>query len=367
MSNQLRTPICERLGIRVPIIQAPMAGGPSTPELVAAVGAAGALGSFGFAYTSPDAMKRDVAAMQVKTNAPFNLNLFGSPQPGAIDPARQRGALDAVAAYYAELGLPPPEPVRPPYAPDLEAQIAAAEEIKPPVLTLHLGKLPAGQIRRFQSLGTRVGGTATCIAEAEQLEALGADFIIAQGAEAGGHRGTYLRDPYEAMTGTIALVRMVVRRVSVPVVAAGGIMDGAGIAAALALGAQAVQLGTAFVPCPESGAPPVHKARVLAAQEDETLVTEKFSGKPSRGLANRFIREMAERAAPQLPFPAQNTLTGRLRTAAAQAGHADFVALWAGQAAALARALPAAELVATLEAEALEALEALGRLAARHS
>lgn len=359
---RLHTPLCDRLGIRLPIIQAPMAGGPSSPELVAAVSGAGALGSFGFAYTQPEAMQREAEAARARTDAPFNVNLFGAAQPGPLAPEAQRDALQAVAAYYAELGLTPPEPVRPPYAPDLPAQLAAVEEIRPAVLTLHLGDLDAGRVRRFQNLGTRVGGSATCVAEAERLEALGVDFIVAQGAEAGGHRGSYLRDAHESMTGTFALVRLIVRRVSTPVVAAGGIMDGAGIAAALALGAQAAQLGTAFIPCPESGAPRVHKESVLAAREDTTLITEKFSGKPARGLANRFMREMAARAAPQLPFPAQNALMGRLRAAAARAGNPDFVAMWAGQGVALSRALPAATLVATLEAEAQEALDRLATL-----
>jgi nitronate monooxygenase len=339
-----------------------MAGGPSWPELVAAVSKAGALGSFGSAYMQPEAMQRDADAVRAHTHAPFNVNLFVSKQPAAIDTVSQRGALDAVAGYYQELGLPPPEPVRAPYAPDLDAQLCAVEEIRPAVFTFHLGDMPRERVRRFQSQGVKVGGSATCVAEAEQLEALGVDFIIAQGAEAGGHRGTYLRNPHEAMTGTFALVRLIVRKVRTPVVAAGGIMDGAGIAAALALGAQAAQLGTAFIPCPESGAPRVHKERVLAAREDETLVTEKFSGKPARGLANRFMREMGERNAPQLAFPAQNALTGKLRTAAAKAGNPDFVAMWAGQAVALSRALPAAELVAALEAETLECLDRLAAL-----
>ena len=182
---------------------------------------------------------------------------------------RSAGRFDAVAGYYQELGLPPPEPVRAPYAPDLEAQLRAIEEIRPAVFTFHLGDLPQERVRRLQALGVKVGGSATCVAEAERLEALGVDFIVAQGAEAGGHRGSYLRNPYESMTGTLALVRMIVRNVKTPVVAAGGIMDGAGIAAALALGAQAAQLGTAFIPCPESGAPRVHKDSVLAAREDD--------------------------------------------------------------------------------------------------
>ncbi len=356
----IATPLTSRFGIRVPIIQAPMAGGPSSQELVAASSAAGALGSFGFAYTQPDDMRKQAGFVRAKTDRPFGINLFVTPQPGAIDERAQRGALEAVSRYYSELGLPAPEPVRAPYAPDLEAQLAAIEAIKPRVLTTHLGVLPASRIRRFRDLNILVGGSATCIAEARQLEELGCDFVIAQGAEAGGHRGTHLRNPAEAMTGTLALTRMVVRATSLPVVAAGGIMDGAGIAAVLALGAQAAQLGTAFIPCPESGAPQVHKDELLRRQEDETTITEKFSGKPARGLANRFIKEM-ERA-PQLAFPAQNKVTGAPRQASGKAGMPDFVAMWAGQAAPLSRALPAAELIAQLETETIAAIHAISAL-----
>ncbi|OGA26271.1 MAG: hypothetical protein A3I02_16895 [Betaproteobacteria bacterium RIFCSPLOWO2_02_FULL_67_26] len=358
---ELHTPLCDRLGIRLPLIQAPMPSA-STPELVAAVSHAGALGSFGSAYTQPETMLREAEAVRARTHAPFNVNLFVAKQPPAIDAAAQRGALDAVAGYYQELGLPPPEPVRPPYAPDLEAQLRAVEQIRPAVFTFHLGDMPQERVRRIQALGVKVGGSANCIAEARNLEALGVDFIVAQGAEAGGHRGSYLRNPYDSMTGTLALVRLIVRSVKIPVVAAGGIMDGAGIAAALALGAQAAWLGTAFIPCPESGSPRAHKESVLNSKEDATLVTEQFSGKPARAIANRFMREMHERAAPQLDFPAQNTLTGKLRAAAAKAGNPDFVAMYAGQGAPLSRALPAAELVAALEAETLEALDRLAAL-----
>jgi len=167
-----------------------------------------------------------------------------------------------------------------------------------------------------------------------------------------------LRDPYQSMTGTLALTRLVVRAVRLPVIAAGGIMDGAGIAAALALGAQLAQLGTAFIPCPESGAAQVHKDLVLQATEDSTRVTEKFSGKPARGLSNRFMTEMALKDAPQLAFPAQNAVTGKLRQASAKAGNGDFVAMWAGQAAPLARALPAADLIRVLNEEAISAIRA---------
>jgi len=353
---RLHTPLCDLLGISVPIIQAPMAGGPASPELVTAASAAGALGSFGFAYTPPDEMKRQAALVRARTDRPFGINLFASPLPGDVPDGAQRAALAAVAGYYAELGLPAPEPARAPYGPDFDAQLAAVAEIRPRVFTVHLNELSAERIARLKAGGIRVGGSATSIAEAQALESLGFDFVIAQGGEAGGHRGTWEGDPYQGLTGTLALTRLIVRAVRVPVVAAGGIMDGAGLAAVLALGAQAAQLGTAFIPCPESGAAQVHKEALLAAREDNTTITEKFSGKPARGIANRFMREMNVRNAAQLAFPAQNSITGKLRAASGMAGNPDFVALWAGQALALSRVLPAAELIARLEAETVEAL-----------
>jgi len=357
----LCTPLCEQLGIRLPIIQAPMPSA-SSRELIVAVSKAGGLGSFGSNQTQPEAMLRDAEAVRAQTDLPFNVNLFVSKQPDVVDAAAQREALEAVAGYYKEFDLPPPEPVRPPYAPDLDAQLRAIEEIRPAVFTFHLGDLPQERLHRIQALGVKVGGSANCIAEARHLEMLGVDFIVAQGAEAGGHRGSYLRDPYESMTGTLALVRMIVRNVKTPVAAAGGIMDGAGIAAVLALGAQAAWLGTAFLPCLESGASPEHKQSVLNADEDTTIVTEAFSGKPARAISNRFIREMREREAPHLVFPVQNGVTRKLRAASAKAGKPDFVALYAGQAAPLSRALPASELVAVLEAETYECLDRLAAL-----
>ena len=364
--TQLHTPLCDLLGTRLPIIQAPMPGGITTPALVAAVSSAGALGSFGFAYTQPEAMQREVEAVRAitrsLTRAPFNLNFFVNAQPSAISTESQSAAVDAIAGYYHALGLPTPAPVRAPYAPDLDAQLAAAEALKPEVLTFHLNDLPAARLKRLRDLGIKTGGSATCVAEALHLEALGVDFIIAQGAEAGGHRGTFQRNPYDAMTGTLALTRLIVRAVSIPVVAAGGIMDGAGIAAVLALGAQGAQLGTAFIPCVESGAPPIHKQSLLAAREDTTIITEKFTGKPARGLTNRYLREMNDRGAPQLAFPAQGVLSGPLRAASAKAGNPDYLAMWAGQAAPLSRALSAAQLVITLEHETLEALARLDAL-----
>ena len=353
---KLSTPLSESLGLRVPIIQAPMAGGPSSQDLVAACSAAGALGSFGFAYTQPEEMKKQAAWMRSKTDRPFGINLFVSPQPEPVDAVHQSAALAALGPWYAEMGLPAPEPAKPPYAPDLQAQLAAVAGIRPGVFTAHLGELEERWVRELKALGIRLGSSATCIAEARRVETLGFDFVIAQGGEAGGHRGTYLRDPREALTGTLALTRLLVRAVKIPVVAAGGIMDGAGIAAVLSLGAQAAQLGTAFIPCPESGAPEVHKQAILRAREDDTRITEKFSGRAARGIANRFLREAEAKHLPQIAFPAQNNLTTKLRQASAKAANPDFYALWAGQAAPLARALPAAQLIEHLEAETIAAI-----------
>jgi nitronate monooxygenase len=329
----------------------------ATPALAAAVAKAGGLGALGCALMQPDAMRREVAALRSITDRPFQLNFFTAPQPELVAPEAQRAAIAALAGFYRELGLAAPEPAVAPYAPDLEAQLDTALDLRPAVVTCHLNDMAAARIRAFQASGIVVGGSATCVVEAKRLQELGMDFIVAQGGEAGGHRGTWTRDPHTAITGTLALVRLLVRAVEVPVVAAGGIMDGAGVAAVLALGAQAAQLGTAFIPCPESGATETYRATLLAAREDDTSLTDRFSGKPARGLRNRYMRETAADSFPRLPFPAQNQLTSKLRTVSAQTGSPDFIALWAGQAVALSRRLPAGELLRELERETLEAID----------
>jgi nitronate monooxygenase len=362
----LRTPLCDLLGIEYPIIQAPMAGGPTTPDLVAAVSAAGALGSFGHAYTAADGMRADAAAVRTRTPRPFNLNLFVAPVGGEAPLDQQRTAIAAVRPLFEEHSLPVPERVPPPYAPDLATQVEAVCDLRPAVCTIHLGELSPAVLARIRGLGIRLGAAATSVREARHLEGLGADFIIAQGGEAGGHRGTFLGPWEQAMTGTLALVRQIVCAVRVPVVAAGGIMDGAGVAAVLALGAQAAQLGTAFVVCPESGAPATHKKAIVDMDGDETTMTRAFSGKPARGIRNRFT-ELAEREGwPLLPFPAHAKLTAPLRQASARAGSPDLFSAWSGQAGSLARPLPAAELVRALVDEAREVIDHLRRVAGGH-
>jgi len=359
----LHTPFCDLVGIEYPIIQAPMAGGPTTPELVAAVSAAGALGSFGHAYTAAETIRSDANGVRTRTARPFNLNLFVAPVVAEAPLEQQRAAIAAVRPLFEEHGLAVPERVPPPYAPDLATQLEAVCDLRPAVCTIHLGELLPAVLARIRGLGIRLGSAATSVREARHLEGLGADFIIAQGGEAGGHRGTFLGSWEQAMTGTLALVRQIVRAVRVPVVAAGGIMDGAGIAAVLALGAQAAQLGTAFVVCPESGAPATHKKAIVDMDGDETTMTRAFSGKPARGVRNRFT-EVAEREGwPLLPFPAHGKLTAPLRQASARAGSADLFSAWSGQAGSLARPLPAAELVRVLVDEAREVIDHLRRVA----
>lgn len=358
----LRTPLCELLGIEVPIIQAPMAG-TSTPELAAAVSEAGGLGSLGHSYTPPDVMRAEADAVRGRTSRAFNVNLFVAPQPAEPTVGQQVEAIAALHPLLEQHGVAVPPRVPPPYAPDLKAQLEIVCDLRPPVFTIHLGDLPPAIIARIRGLGIRLGSAATSVREARHLEGLGADFIIAQGGEAGGHRGTFQGEWEQAMTGTLALVRQIVRAVRVPVVAAGGIMDGAGIAAVLALGAQAAQLGTAFVVCPESAAPEAHRKAIVAMDGDETTITRAFSGKPARGVRNRFI-EMAERETwPLLPFPAQAKLTAPLRQASAKAGSVDFYSAWSGQAGSLARPLPAADLIRVLVEETREAIDRLRRVA----
>jgi nitronate monooxygenase len=281
MTYRLQTPLSQRLGLDVPIFLAPMAS-VTTPALAASVAGAGALGALGCAFTQPEAMKRDAAAIRALTQRAFQLNFFAAPQPHPVASEAQRDALAAVEGYYRDLGLPGPTPATAPYAPDLNAQLDAALEIRPAVVTFHLDELPAARVRAFQQAGIVVSGSATCVAEARRLRDLGVDFIVAQGGEAGGHRGTWMRDPQAALTGTLALTRVLIRSVDVPIVAAGGIMDGAAVAAVLALGAQAAQVGTAFIPCPESAASETHREALLRSEEDDTALTDKFSGKPAR-------------------------------------------------------------------------------------
>jgi nitronate monooxygenase len=348
-----RTPdLRSLLGIEHPIIQAPMAGGPTTPALVAAVSEAGALGSLAAPYLTPDQIRADAAEIRQRTDRPFAINLFsgGFEPPRPFDPGPM---LELLARYHEELGLPAPQ--APTVAVDpFEAQLEAVLEVRPPAFSFTFGIPDASALARLKERGIVTFGTATTVDEARRLEVAGVDVIVAQGAEAGGHRGTFA-GPFEwALIGTMALVPQVVDAVSIPVVAAGGIMDGRGIVAARALGAAGAQLGTAFLACPEAGTPDAHKRAVLVGRDDRTVITRAFSGRPARGLANEFERAAHAIESDILPYPLQNALTRPMRTAAATRGDARLLSLWAGQGLGLARSLPAAELVRALVREAEE-------------
>lgn len=346
------------LGLHYPIIQAPMAGA-NTPELVAAVSNAGGLGMYGAAYLSPDQITEVVTTIRALTDRPFGLNLFagGRDTDQGGDPER---ILAILGRYHEELGLAPP--LVPGYLPDpFGAQLEAVLAVKVPVFSFTFGIPSPTALADLRRRGVAVIGTATTVAEARQLEAAGVDAIVAQGSEAGGHRGTFAAPFEAAMIGTMALVPQVVDVVRVPVIASGGIMDGRGIVAAEALGASAVQLGTAFLTCPETTIPLAYKRAIRAAEADQTAVTRAFSGRPARGIVNEFMRAWQGHDDAILPFPLQNSATRPLRNAAAARDDPRFLSLWAGQAARLARELPAAELLQHLVSEAAAIRKSVAR------
>lgn len=333
--------------VRYPMIQAPMAGA-STPEMAAAVSNAGGLGSLAAAYSTPAQIREMVARIRQLTDKPFNVNLFAIEFPPP--PEDVSSALALVTPFYEELGIAKPE--RPTAGPTFEEQVQVLIELNVPVFSFTFGVPSTSVLHAFKAKGTKIIGTATTVAEGKILEAAGVDAIVAQGSEAGAHRGTFNHPFEQAMVSTMALVPQLVRSVSLPVIASGGIMNGGGIRAALELGAVAVQLGTAFLVCPESSIPESYKKAILTATDDSTQITRTFSGRPARGIRNRFMLEGDSHPEAILAFPWQNTLTRPLRNAAAKANNPAMLSLWAGQAAALARPMKAADLVKILVSEA---------------
>jgi nitronate monooxygenase len=340
------TRVTKALGIEYPVLQAPMAGGPTTPELVAAVSNAGGLGSLGAAYLPPETLREQIREIRDLTVGPFGVNLFVA-SPFEADPARIERANALLGAYRKELGLEAPERFSS-FEENFEDQLEVVLEERVPVFSFTFGVPDESRLRRLRESGITTLGTATTAREGLRLERDGVDAVVAQGSEAGGHRGTFLGDFRDALVGTIALVPQMVDALSVPVIASGGIMDGRGLAAALVLGAEAAQMGTAFLACEESGAHPEFKRAVLDAAEDETAVTRAFSGRAARGIKNRFLIEVGEHEDELPPFPVQNTLTKDVRAAAQEQDRPEFMSLWAGQATRLARPTSAAELVGTV-------------------
>ena len=316
------------LGVDLPVIQAPMAG-VQVSALTIAVCQAGGLGSLPCALLDPAAIRREIAAIRAATSAPFNLNFFCH-RPPVADAAREASWRHALAPFYLEQGL------------DIDAVAAGAgrfpfdaagaalvEELRPAVVSFHFGLPEARLVERVHAAGARILASATTVEEAVWLEAHGADAVIAQGLEAGGHRGHFLDDDLSLQSGTLALLPQVVRAVRVPVIAAGGIADRAGVQAALGLGAAMVQVGTAYLCCPEAMTSQIHRAALMSPAARHTALTRLFTGRPARGIVNRVIREVPDHAAPA--FPLASAAIAPLRASAEARGSGDFSPLWSGQ------------------------------------
>jgi len=349
--------------IEHPLVLSPMAGF-VTAELAASVCNAGGLGSMGCATMPPALVVKTIEELRGLTHKPISVNFFCH-RPAAADAIREQAWRERLSPYYRELGIELEPLKRFDLAPFGDAMCEAVEAAKPDVVSFHFGLPAAGLLARVKAAGCRVISSATTVEEARWLEARGADAVIAQGAEAGGHRGTFLAGDLNRavawQAGTLALVPQIADAVRVPVIAAGGIADGRGIAAAIALGASGVQMGTAFLRCPEAATSPLHRDALRRARDDETLLTNVFSGRPARAVATRFPRELGplSDATPDFPLPMGEL--SLLRAKAESQGSCDFTPLWSGQAAALGRELPVKALVLKLVEETIARFEQLGR------
>jgi nitronate monooxygenase len=337
-------------GTELPIIQAPMAG-VQVSALAIAVSNAGGLGSLPCAMLTPEGMKQELEAMRAGTRKPYNVNFFchTPPPPSAEREAKWRAVL---GPYFREFGIDPATiPAGPGRAPFTAAAIDVLEPFKPAVVSFHFGLPAAELVAKVKKLGAKILASATTVDEARWLEAHGADAIIAQGIEAGGHRGHFLSDDLTLQPGTFALVPQVVRAVKVPVIAAGGIADAKGVAAALALGASAVQVGTAYLLCPEATTSKVHRAALKSDAARHTALTNVFTGRPARGILNRVMRDLGPMSDQTPEFPLGTSAIAPLRAKAEAQGSGDFSPLWSGQNATGCREAPAAEITRALAAE----------------
>jgi nitronate monooxygenase len=351
--------LIELFGIEHPIVLAPMAGAMDA-ELAAEVSAAGGLGSLPCALLTPDALRQQFAKVRARTDKPVNVNFFCH-QPPVPNNAREVRWRDRLAPYYRELGIDPSAPVPSSNRAPFDAAFCdIIEELKPQVVSFHFGLPAADLLARVKAAGCRVVSSATTAAEAVWLERRGVDAVIAQGYEAGGHRGMFLTDNLAAQVGTFALVPQVADAVKVPVIAAGGIADARGIAAAFALGAAGVQIGTAYLRSPEAKISVPHRAALRSAADDATVLTNVMTGRPARGIVNRITREVGPVSDLAPEFPLAAGALAPLRAKAEAAGSGDFSPMWSGQAAALGRDLPAGALTKALAAEAQAALRRLG-------
>lgn len=351
--------LLDLFGIEVPIVQAPMAGAQDADIMIGAA-QGGALASLACALISVEKAREQVNVVRQRVSSPLNMNFFchAAVEASADQDARWRARL---APYFRELGLDPDATIAAANrAPFDAAMCELVEELKPEVVSFHFGLPDKALLRRVKEAGCLVISSATIVREAVWLEQNGADAIIAQGAEAGGHRGMFMTDSIASQPGTFALVPQVVDAVRVPVIAAGGIADGRGIAAAFALGAAGVQIGSAYLRCPESLVNPLVRKALGEASDDATVITNVMTGRPARGVVNRVMREVGPVAADAPPFPHAATALSPLRGAAEKLGKVDFTNLWAGQAVALGREMPAADLTRALAQAALDRLGQLG-------
>ncbi len=316
--------------LKYPLIQAPMAGGPNTAEMVSTVANAGAVGSYGFAYNNADKISQGLIAAKEKIDTQsvgaLNANFFFFREVKAPNTDIIEAAVDSLR-QVSDNSIEPTIP-QAPYFPDLSAQLEPIWEHRPDILTFHFGIPDKAVIDKAHSLNMAVGITATCSDEAIEIENSGADFIVAQGIEAGGHRGIFSPANYDEALSCFDLIKVLSQVTRLPLVAAGGIMNGDHIRKALSLGATAVQMGTAFLTTNESGTPKAHRDYLLNQQDRTAVITHGFSGRPARGIDNRFIRKMKDK--PVLPFPLQNTLTGRIRATAIANNDGEYQSLWAG-------------------------------------
>lgn len=335
------------LGTDLPIIQAPMAG-VQLGALTAAVSAAGGLGSLPCPLLSPDAIAKELEAITARTRNPYNVGFFCHVPPEA-DAAREAEWRKALAPYYRELDIDPGKiPSGAGRAPFTDEVADVLERFRPPIVSFHFGLPPPKLMARVKSWGSKVFSSATTVAEAQWLEAHGVDAVIAQGLEAGGHRGMFLTDDLTTQVGTFSLVPQVARAVRVPVIATGGIADAAGVRAALALGASAVQVGTAFLLCDEAIIAGVHRAALKSEAARHTALTNVFTGRPSRCILNRMTREMGPINPDAPAFPLATSAVAPLRAKAEARGLGDFSPLWSGQNPTGCREVPAARIIEAL-------------------
>ncbi|HLX27417.1 MAG TPA: nitronate monooxygenase [Casimicrobiaceae bacterium] len=337
----------ELLGIELPIIQAPMAGVQAS-ALAIAVSSAGGLGSLPCALLSADGVAQEIGKIRTATSRPFNVNYFCHTEP-PIEPKREAEWRDELAPYYREFGIDPWSIKPGPGRASFDAAAAdVLDNMKPSIISFHFGLPADALLARARAIGARILASATTVDEARWLEARGVDAIIAQGLEAGGHRGNFLTDDLSTQVGTLALVPQIVRTVRVPVIAAGGIADAKAVNAMLSLGAIAVQIGTAFLLCPEATTSALHRKALASDSARHTAVTNVFTGRPARGIVNRIVREIGPISAKAPAFPLATAALAPLRAEAERRGLGDFSPLWSGQNASGCREIPAAQRVREL-------------------